>query len=346
MKKLFLALQFVFVICLNVCALPNVCTSLEDDYSDNEPGKVVVPVPVPVPVVNGEGIRTFKPKEAVSKERNFNFKAELFSTGKSAFDLTAMNKGVSIYSVDFTGKIDVTPGEDKFWDLENEANLIESSVSVNNQDVQTGMNFKDCNYHKAIPMTILGQEVNATEYYYLTEEKLYSKGFSIEEQIVTGSGITIRVPAQEVLYNPSKVVCYFPLSYDTQPHALPSYNQTVNASISGISALGIPDGTPVSYSIAFEDSYKVVAWGGLQLLHAKEPVSAVLTQFDVKTVATIFVNGSKAPQPLLTSLKLTQDLATSSTHYSFRNKTFFDNIAEFKLIGEKVADMNMIKNVK
>jgi hypothetical protein len=169
---------------------------------------------------------------------------------------------------------------------------------------------------------------------------------SIEAQTVTGSGITINIPAQEVFYSPSKMVCSFPLTYDGSLHTVPQYSRTIKAAISGASAMGIPDGTPVSYSMAFNDSYKVLAWGGLQLIDNEKPVNALLVQAESRTVGTISINGVKVPQSVLSPLKMTQDSASVSVNYSFRNMTFPDNIAEFGLDGNKVTYLTSIKSVK
>jgi hypothetical protein len=151
------------------------------------------------------------------------------------------------------------------------------------------------------------------------------------------------VPAQVVLYTPSKLVSYFPLTFDGTIHTVPQYNRTINASVSGASTFGIPDGTPVSYSVMFNDTYKVLSWGGLQLIEHEKPVNALLVQIESRMVGTIYINGVKTPQEVLAPLKLTQDASESVTSYSFRNMTYPDNIAEFGLDGDKVTYLTTIK---
>jgi hypothetical protein len=288
-------------------------------------------------------VRTFKPKTIQRPSENINFKAALFSITNSSIGLSAKT---SIYSLYFDGKIEVSPGGNKFWDLSSTAEVIDELENQIGVDVLETMNFKDCNYYKACFLSVLGQSVKANEYYTIADNGVYAKGMSIEAQTVTGSGITINIPAQEVFYSPSKMVCSFPLTYDGSLHTVPQYIRTINANVSGASALGIPDGTTVSYSVTFNDSYKVLAWGGLQLIDNEKPVNALLVEAESRTVGTILINGAKVPQSVLSSLKMTQDSASVSVNYSFRNMTFPDNIAEFGLDGNKVTYLTSIKSVK
>jgi hypothetical protein len=124
------------------------------------------------------------------------------------------------------------------------------------------------------------------------------------------------------------------------------YSSTIKATVSGASALGLPDGTPVSYKVTFDDTYKVLSWGGLRLIDNEMPINALLVQTDSKSVGTIYINGSKATQDVLSSLKLTQDAIALVTSYSFKNMTFPDNIAEFGLNGTTVTYLNTIKTVR
>jgi len=253
---------------------------------------------------------------------------------------------LAAYSLYFSGAIDVTPGGNKFWDLAGNAEIIDEIDNQIGVDVQSISGFKDCNYYKKVFLSVLGQSITAHEYYYLDDGKIYVKGMSISMQTVNGSGITINVPEQEVLYAPSKPVCYFPLTYDGTTHTIPPYTRTINATLSGASGLGIPDGTTVSYSVTFNDNYKVLAWGGLQLIDNEKPVNALLVQAESGTVETISINGAKVPQSVLSSLKITQDFASVSVNYSFRNMTYPDNVAEFGLDGDKVTYLTSIKSVK
>jgi hypothetical protein len=97
--------------------------------------------------------------------------------------------------------------------------------------------------------------------------------------------------------------------------------------------------------VTFDDTYQVLAWGGLRLIDNEKPVNAFLVQTDSKSVGTIYINGSKATQEVLSSLKLTQDATASVTSYSFKNMTYPDNIAEFGLNGTTVTYLNTIKNI-
>jgi hypothetical protein len=329
MKKLFLSLQFVLIVCLNVNAVPDVCTSLDTNYN-----------------ADGTAKRTFKVKKAANDFKSLDFKSELFSIGKSTFDLTSMNKAVPFNSIHFTGTIDVAPGGNKFWDLDSNAQVIDKTNGIQRIDPQIIMNFKDGNYYKTINLSILGQNVTANEYFYLSDDQLYAKGMFISAQAVTASGITINVPEQEVLYSQSKLICNFPLTYNEAIHNAPQYSSTIKATVSGASALGLPDGTPVSYKVTFDDTYKVLSWGGLRLIDNEMPINALLVQTDSKSVGTIYINGSKATQDVLSSLKLTQDAIALVTSYSFKNMTFPDNIAEFGLNGTTVTYLNTIKTVR
>ena len=290
--------------------------------------------------------RTFKPTKNVNHNEDMNFKAALFSISKSTIATNTMGANTPFYNLNFAGNIDITPGGNKFWDLESNAQVVDKINGVQKIDSQTSMNFNDGNYYKTITLSILGQEITANEYYYLTDDQLYAKGMSIAAQTVSGSGITINVPEQEVLYSPSKLICNFPLTYDGSIHTAAQYSRTIKATVSGASSLGIPDGTPVSYVLSLNDTYKVLSWGGLRLIDNEKPVNVLLVQSESKTVGTILINGEKAPQQVLTSLKLTQDATASVTTYSFKNMTYPDNIAEFVLNGTTVTYLNTIKAVK
>ncbi|MEI6137920.1 MAG: hypothetical protein WCP85_01565 [Mariniphaga sp.] len=334
MKKLFFALQFVFIICLNVNAVPDVCTSLESDY------------PVAVSLPGSTISRTFKPRKNIHLNEDLNFKAALFPISKSTFASNSLSENTPFYNLNFAGNIDITPGDNKFWDLDSNAQVIDKINGSQKIDSQMMMNFKDGNYYKTITLIILGQNVTANEYFYLADDQLYAKGMSIAAQTVTGSGITINVPEQEVLYNPSRVIFNFPITYDGLIHTAPQYSRTIKATVSGASALGIPDGTPVSYLVTFNDTYKVLSWGGLRLIDNEKPVNALLVQSESKTVGTIYINGSKATQEVLTPLKMTQDAPILLTTYSFKNMSYPDNLAEFGLNGTTVTYLNTIKTVK
>jgi hypothetical protein len=288
-------------------------------------------------------VRTFKPKTIPRPSEHINFNAALFSITKSSVGVMS---NAPFYSLYFDGNIDITPGGNKFWDLAGNAEIIDEIDNHIGVDAQTISGFKDCNYYKKVFLSVLGQSITAHEYYYLDDSKIYAKGMSISMQTVNGSGITINVPEQEVLYAPSKPVCYFPLTYDETTHTIPQYTRTINATLSGASGLGIPDGTTVSYSVTFNDNYKVLAWGGLQLIDNENPVNALLVQTESRTVETILINGAKVPQSVLSPLKITQDFASVSVNYSFRNMTYPDNIAEFGLDGDKVTYLTTIKTIK
>ena len=208
------------------------------------------------------------------------------------------------------------------------------------------MNFKDANYFKSVNLSILGKGVTVKEYYYLSDDGLYAKGMAIASQTVTGSGFTINVPEQEVLFAPSKLVCSFPLTYDGSPHTIPQYGRTIKATVSGASALGIPDGTPVSYQVSFSDTYKVLAWGGLRLVDTEKPMDALLVQTESASVGAILINGEKASQEVLSPLKLIQDAPETFTTYSFRDSAYPDNVAEFGLNGTTVTYLKTIKTLK
>ena len=287
--------------------------------------------------------RTFTATKSAKPNVNLNFKSALFSITKSSIGVTA---NAPFYSLYFDGKIDVTPGGNKFWDLTSNSEIIDELDNQIGIDVLTTMNFKECNYYKTCFLSVLGQSVKASEYYVIADGGIYAKGMSIAAQTVNNSGTTINVPDQEVLYAPSKPVCYFPLTYDGTVYSIPSYNRTINAKVSGASALVIPDGTTVSYSATFNDSYKILAWGGLQLIENDKPVNALLVQTESKAVGTISINGAKVPQSVLSLLKMTQDSASVSVNYSFRNMTYPDNVAEFGLDGDKVTYLTTIKTVK
>jgi len=290
--------------------------------------------------------RTFKPKKNVNHNEDLNFKSALFPISKSTFASNSLGANTPFNKLYFIGNIDITTGGNKFWNLDSSAQVIDKMNGTQKIDSQTSMNFKDGNYYKTIVLSILGQEVTANEYYFITDDQLYAKGMTLAAQTVTGSGITINVPEQEVPYSASKLICNFPLTYDEAVHIAPRYSRTINATVSGASALGIPDGTPVSYLVTFDDSYKVLAWGGLRLIDNEKPVNALLVQTDSKTVGTIYINGSKAPQEVLASLKLTQDVTETVTGYSFKNMTYPDNIAEFGLNDTIVTYLNTIKTLK
>ena len=290
--------------------------------------------------------RTFKPRKNAAHTEDLNFKAALISISKPAFASNSFNANVPFYNLIFAGNIDITPGGNKFWDLESNAQVFSKANGMQLIDAGTGANFKNANYFKSVSLSILGKGITAKEYYYLSDDGLYAKGMAIAAQTVTGSGITLDVPAQEVLYNPSKLVCNFPLTYDGSLHTVPQYNRTIKATASGTSALGIPDGTPVSYLLTFNDTYKVISWGGLRLIENEKPVNALLVQTESKTVGTIYINGEKAPQQVLAPLKMTQDATASVTSYSFKNMTYPDNLAEFGLNGTTVTYLNTIKALK
>ena len=284
--------------------------------------------------------RTFTAKKNAKPNVNMNFKSALFSITKSSIDITANSPFYSLY---FNGSIDIAPGGNKFWDLASNAEVIDE---LDNQEVQVTINFKDCNYTKACFLSLLGQSVKAYEYYTIADNGVYAKGMSIEAQTVASSGITVNIPAQEVLYSPSRLICNFPLTYDGTVHMIPPYNRTINASLSGASALGIPDGTQVNYSVAFNDNYKVLAWGGLQLVDNEKPVNVMLLKSESKTLVTIYINGARAPQQILAQLKLTQDFPETFTTYSFKDSAYPDNVAEFGLDGNKVTYLTTIKTIK
>ena len=297
--------------------------------------------------VNGTPVsRTFKPMKNAAHTEDLNFKAALISISKPAFAPNSFSANVPFYNLVFAGNIDTTPGGNKFWDLESDAQVFGKANGLQLIDAGTAMNFKDANYFKSVSLSILGKGVTAKEYYYLSDDGLYAKGMAIAAQTVTGSGITLDVPAQEVLYNPSKLICTFPLTYDGSLHTVPQYDRTIKATASGTSALGIPDGTPVSYVLTFNDTYKVLSWGGLRLIENEKPVNALLVQTESKTVGTIYINGEKAPQQVLAPLKMTQDATSTVISYSFRNTTYPDNLAEFSLNGTKVTYLNTIKTVR
>ena len=292
---------------------------------------------------NVQPSRTFKPVSADRRNENVNFKPALFTVTQATLGKKA---DLSAYSLYFSGTIEITPGGNKFWDLAGNTEIIDEIDQQQEIAINSNHSFTDCQFNKKVNLTVLGQGVTATEYYLIGDGGISAKGMSLVAQSLTNSGITITIPVQEVLYTPSKLVCYFPLTYDGTTHTIPPYTRTIIAKVSGASALGIPDGTTVSYSVTFNDSYKVLAWGGLQLIDNEKPVNALLIQTESKTVGTILINGAKVPQSVLSSLKMTQDSASVSVNYSFRNMTYPDNVAEFGLAGDKVTYLTTIKAIK
>ena len=327
MKAKFMVLTILLFGSLNAFSSAQIVCKLD------ETGEVSVPIPT----------RTFSAKKSVNPDVSMNFKSALFSISKSSVGLKA---NAPFYNLYLNESIDVAPGENKFWNLAGNTEIIDELDNQIEVDVQTAMNFKDCNYTKSYYLPFLGQSVKANEYYVIADGGIYAKGISIEAQAVNSSGITIYIPAQEVLYTPSKPVCYFPLTYDGITHTIPPYTRTIIAKVSGASALGIQDGTPVSYSVTFNDNYKVLAWGGLQLIDNEKPVNALLIQTESKTIGTISINGAKVPQSVLSHLKMAQDSASVSVNFSFRNMTYPDNVAEFGLDGDKVTYLTTIKTIK
>ena len=321
MKAKLLVLTFLFLSSLNAFCIATGCNPCDvDSYTPT---------------------RTFNVKKSI--KNNVNFKSALFSLTKSSIDSKA---NVPFYRIHIDGNIDTAPGGNKFWDLESKATVVDLIDRQMEPEVKNVVNFKDGTFYKTVFLSVLGQNIKANEYYSISDDGLFAKGITIVAQSVIGSGITVIVPTQEVLYNPSKPVCYFPLAYDGITHTVPQYNCTINAKVSGASALGIPDGTNVSYSITFDDNYKVLSWGGLQLIDNEKPVNALLVQTESKTVGSVFINGTKAPQSVLSPLKMKQDSASVSVSYSFRNRTYPDNIVEFGLEGNKVTYLSTIKTVK
>ena len=117
-------------------------------------------------VASGPIHRTFNPSKNTNHNVNLNFKSALFSITNSSIGLSS---NTSIYSLYFDGKIDVTPGGNKFWDLSSNAEVIDELENQMGADILTTMNFKDCNYTKSYYLPFLGQSVKANEYYVIAD---------------------------------------------------------------------------------------------------------------------------------------------------------------------------------
>ena len=66
--------------------------------------------------------RTFKPINTTSHRNNVNFKPALLSVTPTSLGKKA---DLALYSLYFTGTIDITPGGNKFWDLESNSEIID-----------------------------------------------------------------------------------------------------------------------------------------------------------------------------------------------------------------------------
>ncbi len=281
-----------------------------------------------------------------TKDDEETFTAQKISITKSTLDKTSIGSSVSFNYIENVDVPDLTSGENKTWDLKSNAVVTSTAQDTRYVNLQTSTNFKDADYFKNISYYIFGQPVLTHEYFYITDSKIYAKGFTVDAQTISTAGITVTIPAQEVIYSVPKIMYYFPITYDGTNYTIPQYSRTINATISGISSLGVPDGTPVGYVVTYTCSYKVISWGALQIYNNDNAISALLVQYKTNTVETIFVNGVKAPQSLLTNLGLTQDNSTSSTDYSFRNLSYIGSVADFGLNGNSLTYVDVINSIR
>jgi hypothetical protein len=281
-----------------------------------------------------------------SKDDNESFVAQKIEITKASLDQTSIGTEVGFYEFDFTGTIDISSGENKFWNLQQNVSLTGAYPDIRLVNPKTSTNFNDANYIRSRVFYIIGKEVSATEYFYLADDKIYAKGLTIDAQVISNNGVTITIPKQEVLYDVLRVAYYLPISYDGQLKQIPQYSRTINATISGISALGIPDGTPVSYKVTYNDKYQVISWGAVKLYENENPANVLLVKNESSAVETIYINGVKATQAQLSPLGLTQDMATNTVDYTFKNQSYLGYVAAFGYANNAITYLVSIQTVR
>lgn len=233
-------------------------------------------------------------------------------------DVTIVTTGIPVSYLNISDISIPQGGEDQEWDYRE--------VSVDSSGMDTWMPVPA---NPAFPNSVTAYTsgygllmfvLPALEYVQKNEEFYQQPGFTISAMridLIAGTSF-IDVPQQIVTYNPVRKSLHFPMAYGNLPDVFESCSQEIIGNITH--PLMNFNNTPVGYKVTQNRTNTISGWGVLALPTLDEQFDVLLVKADVTYKDDIFINGTLAPQELLTLFGLTQGNTYQSTRYQFYAK--------------------------
>jgi len=226
--------------------------------------------------------------------------------------------------------IDIKVGADQIFDLSNVQTTADEDTVVDNVNTYqeyfpTATLYWENNY------TIFGAYLRTLEFDQIGYYGLKSQGFLTDSLFLPLSQdktSNLIVPKQVVKYTPELVKVPFPLTYQGQ--TVPATYQTkrmINATFN-YPSLGLVN-VPVGHQQTTEFSIIVTGWGTLLLPGYSEPINVLQVATQVVYTDTIFLNGTPAPEILLSQLGLTQGQRTMHNTIRFLRENTYANVFRY-----------------
>lgn len=212
-------------------------------------------------------------------------------------------------------------GENQVWDLRAYQSSNPSDVtSRENLPVPAGSSFTSATFVRTQQSTFI-EAFTYTEFYEVSEEGYYKVGDKVDAGSADlGGGILLTAPGNEVTLTPKQLFFKFPMNYEdvTEQEGVLRESYSLTAPAFGLT------NAPVERKITYPTKTEVVGWG--KVILPEGAISDTTEVLLVKNTETIkinyFLNGSTAPNALLSGLNLTEGETSTIIFYYFISKEF------------------------
>ncbi len=227
-------------------------------------------------------------------------------------------------------EFELETGPDKVFDFSNiQTTSVEDTVLDYENTYQDF--FPNATFYWENSYVIFGAYLGTLEFEKIDHYGLKSQGFLADSMFLPLSqdGTNyLSVPRQVVNYTPELVKIPFPLSYQGMP--FPATYQTkrmINATFN-YPILGLNE-APVGHQQTTDYSILVAGWGTLLLPGYSEPINVLQVVTQVVYTDTIFLNGTPAPDVLLSQLGITQGQRTIHNSMRLYKENTYANVFRF-----------------
>jgi hypothetical protein len=212
-------------------------------------------------------------------------------------------------------------GKNQVWDLRTYASSsAATSESRTNLPVPDSTSFTSATFVVTQQSTFIS-DFTYTEFYEVSDNGYYKIGDKVHAGSADlGNGTTLTAAGTEVALNPQDLIFKFPMNYDdvTEQEGIQIEGYSLTAPAFGLS------NAPVERKITYPKKSEVVGWGKVILPQgAIADTTEVLLVKNTSTIITnYFLNGSTAPDALLSALNLTEGGKSTTIFYYFISKEF------------------------
>ncbi len=243
-------------------------------------------------------------------------------TGKDFAEHTRIDAKYTFETLDIS-KIDKLPteGENQVWDLRSYELPNHKHVREQTHDkhpVPAGTSFTTATYTRNHQSEFI-KDFTYTEFFEVSEEGFYELGVRVDKATANlGNGIILKSTGKEDVMTPKDLIFKFPMYYGETTH----YDGIVEEEYTlTVPSLGMTD-APVKRKMSKTVESKVVGWGKILLPDAAldKTAEVLLVRNKESVKANYFLNGSTAPDALLSMLNLKEGYIDEMIFYTFVSK--------------------------